>query len=86
MTGSTPTDELLATLESDSSLSSTRRLVAAELLAERLAALNAKADRILAGIVLGQSDPAVVMGIAVAKDQPWRIKEMLISRAAGWEH
>lgn len=85
-TGSTPTEDLLSTVEGDTSLPPLRRLTAAELLNERLEDIKRQATRVFSSITAEQSDKSIVLGEANAADLPARVKELVLSKAQEWEY
>jgi len=84
MAGPTPTDELMAIIETDRSLTPLRRLAAAEVFTERLADLTHQADRAFKEITKDQTDKAIVLTAASAADLPMRVKEMVLAKAEAW--
>ncbi len=86
MAGATPTGELMSAIEADESLTPLRRLVAAEMLQERLADMEHEARAAMRALTKGQTDPAAVRAAAEAVDLPPRVKAMVVEQAAEWAY
>jgi WD40 repeat protein/serine/threonine protein kinase len=80
------TDKLRDTIIADLSLTPLRRLVAAQILDDRLAEADAAAHRAFNAIEKDQTEKSAVQAAALATDLPPRIKEKVIARAEKWEY
>jgi serine/threonine protein kinase/WD40 repeat protein len=90
LASATPTAELENAVINDASLTPLRRLVAAEMLQERLAEIDWAADRTLAAITKDQTDKQTVLAAAAALQPsdtlPPRAIEKVIAQANDWEY
>ncbi len=81
-----PTDQLRDAIINDPSLTPLRRLVAVQLLAERMEELDQAVREAFEKLTDGQTDKAAVQAAAQATDLPMRVKAKVMSMAAGWEY
>ncbi len=86
MIGPAPTDELETIIRADQSLTPLRRLVATEVLQERLITIKAKADRAYESITKDATDKQSVQAAANKYNLPTRAREILLTRIAEWEY
>jgi len=70
----------------DASLTALRRLVAVQVLDERLEDLNLAAERAFAKLAAGQTDKGTLQAAAEAAELPPRVKAIVLERAAAWEY
>jgi hypothetical protein len=70
----------------DQSLTPLRRLVAAEMLEERLEDDRAAAEQAFESLSKDQTDKAAVQAAAAAADLPRRVKGRVVAMAGGWEY
>ncbi|MEL7473222.1 MAG: hypothetical protein AAGK04_07890, partial [Planctomycetota bacterium] len=81
----TPNADLPDEIRNDASLTPLRRLVAMEMLDERLWAFDAEADRVFAALTKDATDGDAVRAAAVDADLSPRARAMLLERLDGWE-
>lgn len=77
---------LRGVIEKDPSLTPLRRLVAAEMLVERIRDLNHDVDEAFAKLTKDQTDKAAVQAAAQAADLPPRVKDRVIAKAKEWTY
>lgn len=78
-------EKLLDTIIADQSLTPLRRLVAAEMLDERMHDLQMQAGRAFEDLSKGQTDKGAVLYAARGADVPPRVRERLVALAESWE-
>jgi serine/threonine protein kinase/WD40 repeat protein len=81
---SIPDDKLRDAVIADASLTPLRRLVAVELIGERLDDDGRAAEAAFEAIIKDQTDKALVQSAATAADLPPRVRARVVEKAAGW--
>lgn len=84
--GPIETARLQQTIIDNLSLPPLQRLVAAQMLGERLRDRERLTDNVLTQIAQGKTNPAAVQAAARAADLPPRLKELVIIRADQWRY
>lgn len=84
--GPTSTDALHDAIVGDDSVTPLRRLVAAELLAERLDDMDTEAELVFDKLSEAHTDKPSLEAAAAAADLPPRVKQMVLARVAEWEY
>jgi serine/threonine protein kinase len=79
-------EELRDAVVNDAGLTPLRRLVAAEMLEERLEDDRLAAAEAFSAIVKDQTDKAAVQAAAAAADLPARVKARVVKKAEGWAY
>jgi serine/threonine protein kinase len=82
----TPNEQLRDAIINDASLTPLRRLVAAEMLEERLEDDRLAAEQAFAAISKDQTEVALVQAAAAAADLPARVKAQVMKKAAAWAY
>ncbi len=82
----TPDENLRDAVIADASLTPLRRLVAVEMLEERLEDDRLAAEEAFAGVVKDQTDKAAVQAAASLAELSPRIKARVVAAAAGWAY
>jgi WD40 repeat protein/serine/threonine protein kinase len=83
-----PTPKLRESIIADATLTPLRRLVAVEMLDERITETNSTADNALYDLTKDATpttDPTTIQAAAAATDLPPRVKEKLLSLLANWQ-